>query len=210
MNHLNDDELLRLAEVTEELLSYDEVELRLMEHLKFCEDCYKKFCTTLALVEVTSESGYMILSDMYGITDTENVVQEINDRALAVIGVFRRQMEDGVRIFLEQIQQTGSAFCFAPVLAAGTRGSAEDESDICKLEDLDDEKTFLFFDSASNEILLQINTKSLEESEIRAFIVSESGEKTEILLEKKGKLRKGVVKNPPKDDFKIEIEELEE
>ena len=64
MKHLTDDEIYRLAELTEECEPYNDVEMEQMEHLKTCTECFDKFCVTLALLEVTNESGYMVLSEI--------------------------------------------------------------------------------------------------------------------------------------------------
>ena len=207
MNHLTDEELLRLAEITDEQLIYSESELKMMEHLKFCKECYEKFCCTLALVEVTSESGYMVLSEMYDISPyIEDSVQKVANKILAVIDIVIEQIKNDVNVFLKQIEQPDMAFSFAPALAMGTRGGADVQSGIYKMEDMVDERTFISFDSVNNALFLQINTKKLNFTEIRAFIVFDSGEKMEISLEQKGKLLKGMINNISTDNFQIMIE----
>lgn len=65
MTHLTDEQLYYIAEITEEMQPYNDKEMKQMEHLKICKECYDKFCVSLALAEMTSESGYMVLSDIY-------------------------------------------------------------------------------------------------------------------------------------------------
>lgn len=206
MNHLTDDELFRLAEITNEYFSYDENELKMMEHLKSCKECYDKFCSTLVLVEVTSDEGYMTLSELYSMSYADSSVQMLANQVLAVVGVVKQQVTDGIKLILEQFKKKDAVFCFEPALAMGTRGSASAESNTYKMEDVEDEKTFMLLDSQNKEVLLQINTKDLDFEEIKVFIVLDSGEKTEIKLDKKGKLLKGIIRDVTSDNFKIIIE----
>lgn len=206
MNHLTDDELFRLAEITNEYFSYDEDELKMMEHLKNCKECYDKFCGTLILVEVTSDEGYMTLSELYGMSCAESTVQMLTNQVLAVVGVVKQQVTDGMKLILEQFEKKDAVFCFEPALAMGTRGSASAESNTYKMEDVEDERTFMVLDSQNKELLLQINTKDLNFADVKVFVVLDSGEKTEIELDRKGKLLKGIIRDVTSDNFQIIIE----
>ena len=210
MNHLTDDELFRLAEITNEYFSYDEDELKMMEHLKNCKACYDKFCSTLILVEVTSDEGYMTLSELYGMSCAEFSVQMLTNQVLAVVGVVKQQVTDGIKLILEQFEKKDAVFCFEPALAMGTRGSASAESNTYKMEDVEDEKTFMILDSQNKELLLQINTKDLDFAEVKVFIVLDSGQQTEIELDRKGKLLKGIIRDVTSDNFQIIIEGINE
>ena len=198
MNHLTDDEIFRLAEVTEEELIYDEHEVGLMQHLKSCRECYDKYCTALALMEVTSDSGYMALSKMYDMAEDQSQVSENMSQVLAVIQLVKEKVEKGLHFILDQIEQPDTFFHFQPVVFAGARGKEHVNTHICKLEDMDDEKTSVFVDSQSDAIMVQIN--------IHAFLQTKSGRKLDIPLKKSGKIYKGVLEGLPSEEFKIIIE----
>lgn len=209
MIHLSDEQLIRLAEVADEHFIYNEHELEQMEHLKTCTYCYEKFCSVRTLLEVTSDSGYSVLSEIYGIKYAGvNSVQEEN-RILAVINIARNKLMESIDGVLEQINRTKASFCFEPVLAAATRGNSENNSCIYKVEDIDDDKTFVVFDSKNDELFIQINTKGLMIKKIAVYLQRESGTKIEIPLQSTGKIYKGTLKNLPTEKMQIVIEKEE-
>ena len=207
MTHLTDDELFRLTERTEEDLPYQEQDLKGMEHLKWYQACYNKFCSALALVEVTSESGYLVLSEMYGTSRLEAARAPLREKVLAIIEVARTQLHGSVTAVLKRIEQVEDAFQFAPSLAFATRGGQDSDPKVLKVEDLEDGRTFLLFDSEKNELFLQINLKKLDFQNITIYLTSEGAGKRAVPLDKKGNLLQGIVKNIPKTDFRIEIEQ---
>lgn len=209
MTHLSDEEIMRLAEVTEEQLIYTEQEIEMMNHLKSCTSCYEKFCSSLALLEVTSDDGYVILSEIYGMEYARKLVVQAGNKILAVVNLVRNKLLENMDVILEQVERTGDAFRFHPSLAMATRGLADSDNSVYKVEDINDDKTFIMLDSKSNELLVQINTKELGNTKIRAFLRLESGETREINMELKGKIYKGLVNKLPSEKFQIIIEEAE-
>lgn len=209
MMHLSDEEIMRLAEVTEEQMNYSEHELEMMAHLKSCSSCYEKFCSSLALLEVTSDSGYAILSEIYGMEYARNLAVQAENKILAVVGLVRTKLIENMDVILEQIERKGDAFSFHPSVAMATRGLTSSSSNVYKVEDVNDDKTFIMLDPKNNELMVQINTKGLENTRIRAFLQLESGKTIEIDMEMKGKIYKGLVKNLPSEKFQIIIEEAD-
>lgn len=209
MMHLSDEEIMRLAEITEEHLNYSEHELKMMNHLKTCLSCYEKFCSSLALLEVTSDSGYVVLSEIYGMEDARKLVVRAENKILAVVNLVRNKLLENIDVILEQVERTGDAFRFQPSVAMATRGLIDSDKSVYKVEDVNDDKTFIMLDPRSNELLVQINTKEFENTRIRAFLRLESGETIEINMELKGKIYKGLVNDLPSEKFQIIIEEAD-
>lgn len=206
MAHLSDEQIMRLAEITEEQLTYTEQDIEMLDHLKSCTSCYEKFCSSLALLEVTSDDGYAILSEIYGMEYARKPVVQVGNKILAVVNLARNKLRENMDVILEQVEHTGDVFRFYPSVAMTTRGLADAENSIYKVEDLNDDKTFIMLDSKNNELLVQINTKELKDTKIRAFLRLESGEMIEINMEPKGKIYKGLVNKLPAEKVQIIIE----
>lgn len=209
MTHLSDEEIMRLAEVTEEQLNYSEHELEMMDHLKTCASCYDNFCASLALLEVTSDTGYVVLSEIYGMEYARNSVVRAGNKILAVVNLARNKLIENMDMVLEQVERAGDAFRFHPSLATATRGTMDSDNRVCKVEDINDDKTFIILDPKNNELMVQINTKELGDTRIKAFLRLESGETVGINMEPKGKIYKGFVNNLPSEKFQIVIEETD-
>lgn len=207
MIHLKDEQLYNLAELTMEMLPYNEEEMEQMEHLKECEDCYNKFCCTLALLEVTEESGFFVLSEIYG--EAAATVSNMSKNILSVVKVIRNKLDRVSSVVMEQIEDIESVFQFEPSFAFATRGIEGENVTVSKLEDMEDEKTFLMFDGEKGELFVQINMKNIEYKDIKVFIEFENGDRINIPIEKNGNFISGIMKNIPKDNFEIYIEKAE-
>ena len=209
MTHLSEDNLLRLAEIAEEDLSYSDSDLEMVNHLKNCVSCYDKFCSALALLSVTSKSGYIVLSEMYALKREEDPIKQVSNKILAAVNFAINRFTENIDVVLDQVRSASDAFFFQPSLAMATRGLSESDQGIYKVEDISDEKTFIAVDPTSNELLIQINTKELGNIRIRAFLQLENGETIEIQLQQKGKIYKGQTSNLPSERFRIIVEEVE-
>ena len=207
MIHLSDEQLYNLAELTMEMQPYNEEEIEQMGHLKECEDCYNKFCCMLALLEVTEESGFMVLSEIYG--EAAKTVSNMSKNVLAVVKVARDKIDKAKSVIMEQIEGVESIFQFEPSFAFATRGLEGENITVSKLEDIEDEKTFLVFDGEKSELYVQFNLKHIELDNLKVFIESKGGERLNIPVEKNGNLVCGIMKNIPEDNFEIYIEKTD-
>lgn len=209
MTHLTEDQIMRLAEATENQLPYGDTEKEMLLHLKSCESCYERFCSSLALLEVTSESGYSILSEIYGMEYAKSLTARAGNKILAVVNLVKTKLMENIDIILEQVDREGDALRFRPTLATAARGQSDASRKMYKLEDVSDEKTFIIMDPESDELLIQINAKTISESRIRAYLKLESGKRIDCNLEPKGKIYKGSIKGLPTEKFQIVIEETD-
>lgn len=208
MMHLTGDEIFELAQSTEDGWQYSNLNLQQMEHLRICRSCYEKFCSALAVMDVTSEGGYMVLSEIYSIdTESEKVFQ--GRRILAIVQVIQEKIEDSVSAVMKQVEQAGAVFKFTPALAAAVRGGGYTGSEIFKIEDADDDRTFIVFDAGKKELMVQVNSTGLEIENVKAYICFHNSEMIEVDLEKKGKYLKGVLGNISDNDFQIRIEYMD-
>lgn len=208
MNHISDEDLLRLAELTEEDLPYSAFDREKMEHLKTCGYCYAKFCSSLTLVSVTDDSGTLMLSELYDVKQ-ESPIEQIAREILATVHFAIRRIAEKVDVVLDQAKSARDTLFFQPSLAMATRGFSEMNQSVYKAEDVNDDKTFLALDPASRTLLVQIHTEEPGGARIRAFLQLESGERIEIPLQQKGKLYRGQAESVPADQFQVIIEREE-
>lgn len=207
MIHLSEDSIMKLAEATEEQLIYTKEQIEMMNHLKTCEPCFEKFCSAMALQEVFSDAGYAFLSDIYDMSYAKSLTNKVVNKTLAVVNLIRNGVHNDLSMILEQVRREGDAFRLSPALAMSTRGASTSKNRVYKVEDVNNEKTFIAVDAANNELLLQINTKGLDEAKIQAFLEMESGERVEIKLEQVGKNFKGMVRDLPEGALQLIIEQ---
>lgn len=195
MRHLSDDEIILLAEMTDEELIYTKEQIEMMGHLKICRSCYDKFCGAMMLTEVTSESGYAYLSKIYGMDYAKSTTAKVLTKTLAVVDLIKKEIHNTVSTVLEQVAGDNDAFTFSPAIAMATRSLPDLESSLYKIEDISDEKTFIVVDAKRRELLIQINARNYGDSIIKVFLQYESGETIEIPLEYKNAVYKGIVRN---------------
>lgn len=210
MTHLTEEQLYQLADATVEMQPYSEEELEQMEHLKTCESCYDKFCAALAVLEVTSESGYAVLADIYGTAKETAKEQGMNERVLAVLIVIRDNFKTQVSAVIEQMSRMNSQFCFEPQLAFAARGVNEGGSPVYKVEDVEDDKTFVVFDSVKKELLVQVNTRELTNKDIKIVLEFDDGQIQNVPVTQKGNLVKGSIAEIPDMNFEIRMENAAE
>lgn len=206
MMHLTDDEIFDLAQITEDFQIYSSLNLQQMEHLKTCESCYRIFCSALAVLDMTSESGYMFLSGLYGMDAAKKVSPA--SKILAVVQIAREKIKESASAVIRQVEQAGTVFKFTPVLAAAVRGNRETNPEIFRAEDVDDEKTFIVFDAGKRELMIQINRAKLEAERVRVYLCFDNSETIEVSLEEKGKYLRGVLRDISDQDFQIRVERL--
>lgn len=209
MTHLTEIQIMRLAEATEAQRPYDDVEKEMMLHLRSCVPCYEHFCSLLALLEVTSDSGYAVLSEIYGMDYAKSLAARAGNRILAVVNFVKTKLSQNIDVILEQVDREGDTLKFRPALATIARGQSDTARKMYKVEDISDEKTFIIMDPDRDELLIQINAKVISEGSIQAYLKLESGEIIGCDLEHKGKIYKGTVKGLPTEKFQIVIEEAE-
>lgn len=204
MMHLTDEELYNIAEVTEETKPYNDEELEQMEHLKECSECYDKFCAALMLAETTSESGYIYLSKSYT-TNSEILNSNFFEKKVyAVLKIVRNVAEDAASNIMEQIYKFSSIIQFARPMEFAVRSGLENKNKILKLEDKQDDKTFVLFEPEKNQLMIQI-ALSDNKRNFEVYIEFDNKEKIIVPLEYTNGIAKGTICNIPTGNFKIYI-----
>lgn len=200
MTHLNDDEILSLASVTADGMPYTDDERKQMEHLKTCEECYDRFYAALALTDTVSNIG-LLSSVKQEVTAEEKVKSKI----LAIVGVIVDKASTGIDSVLQQLDQATAAISFMPAMSLATRGASDEQSNTSKLEDVNDEKTYISFDSGSGQLFVQINTREIGDENISVTVKYSNGDTREIPMERSGALLMGSMDNLVEGEFKVVV-----
>ena len=176
-----------------------------LKHIKECKECYKNFGVALTLCDATSNEGMALLAEERR-KEKEDVSLMLEP--LSVIKVVRQKINDIKSAVLEQIQNVNDLFAFEPAVAFATRGIEESsKSDQIKLEELDDEKTFILFDAQKDELYVQINMKNLGDKEIEIYLLDNDNKIYEVPSTREANFLKGHMTGVPVGDFKIYIDQ---
>ena len=206
MMHLNFDELLRLAEASASQEGFDDIQIEQLEHLKICRDCYESFCLLSALTDMMSESGSYVLNNNEDISLVNKTAKALKTKVLAKFQVVRNTATNAIGAALEQIDQATSLLQFAPSLAMATRGGGKTDTITIRLEEFEDDKTYIVFKPETNEIALQINTRGMDVDNLHVYIEFADSSKIEMPVAKRGNIVKGTMSNIPNSNFHIVIE----
>lgn len=204
MKHIDFEMLYHLAECAGKEQSFNDVEEDAMRHIADCRDCYEKFCSLAAIMSVTGNDGYAVLSNIFvergiGLQD-----EKISNQVMAVISITIHRVKESVSIIMEQAEPIKQGFVFeAPFAVAARDVSDHADTGLGKLEDIENERTFITVDPVSQELLVQIDADGLESSEPIAYIVLENGDRTEMILSRAGAVFRGKMNNVPEERFAL-------
>lgn len=204
MNHLSDDQIYRLAELSVEMQAFGEDELTQMDHLKTCEACYDAYCVMQAMMEATSENGLAYFSEHVG-SVRQDASAPAAEKLLAIVRVAREKVRDAVSVVMEQVESMGAELQFASPLTVGARGAGGKLQTVFKLEEIEDERTFVVFDVEKHELMVQINVKNVGTEEINVHLVFEDGKGMKVPMKKQGDSVKGTLSDVPEGNFEIRI-----
>lgn len=206
MMHLSYDELYRLSEASVNQEGFDDEQIEQLEHLKTCRDCYESFCLLSSLADVMSESGSYMLDKKAAASIVTEVANGVKTKVLAKIQVVRNAASTTVGAVLEQIDQATAALQFGPSLAMATRGGGKTESTAIRLEEFEDDKTYIVFKPESNELEIQVNVRGMEIDNLRVYVEFVDLTTIDIPVTKRGNIVKGSLKDIPDCDFQVYLE----
>lgn len=206
MRHLIYDELLQLAEASASQEGFDDIQIEQLEHLKTCKDCYETFCLLSTLSDVMSESGSYAFRNPESISIVSETVKELKNKVIAKFQVIRNVATTAIDAVFEQIDQAASVLQFGPSLATATRGSGKVDSTTIRLEEFEDDKTYVVFNPEKNEIGLQINIRGMEIESLHVFIELDDSTRLELPVIRRGNIVKGNMGDIPNCNFQITIE----
>lgn len=226
LDHIDFDMLYRLAECVEEEHPFDDAETAAMEHIADCKECYKKFCSLAALMSVTSNSGYIVLSEKFaeskarreaerkaergGEKGIASQMKGRSSRVMAVISIAIQKVKEAVSVRMEQVGQEEGSILFEAPLAIAARDVSgnvlgEEEEAVKKLEDIENERNFVAVDPAEKVLLVQVDARELGDH-TAAYLILENGSRIDIPFVKTGAVLKGKIENIREGEFKLYLE----
>ena len=181
--HIEFDELYRLAEIEVQGEVYSEEEKKELQHLIECEECYERYC-----------AAALSLAALDGINaETLAVMAEKGDfeKSESVISITFRKVHDAIEAAAQQIKQVGTGFIFRSPVAVGGRGGAARGSTLKKLEDVENAYNCIVIDPALKRLTIQLDAAELETRQVKAYVVQKDGTMRNISLESDGDLLTG-------------------
>lgn len=204
--HLSFDELYQLAQASVNQEGFDDLQIEQLEHLKTCRECYESFCLLSALSDVMSESeSYRLFSENAAVLES-NLVRTVKSVVLAKLQVIRSAAEKSFGAVLEQLDQAAASLKFGPSLAVATRGAASGDSKVIRLEEFEDDKTYIVFNPETNEVKIQISVRGRDIESLHIYLVFDNDARIELPVTKRGSIIKGAMEDIPSGDFQIVIE----
>ena len=224
MIHLKDDEIYRLAVIANELGIYSDQELKMMEHLEECEECYDTFNNLLVLMEIMDDGIIANMdsqenSKIYSMADglehcrvaegseleLEPATAATGEKILALIKVGLQKVQDSVSVWMKQLDQDVAFFIFEPQIKFAARGGGDSQNTVFKMEEIEDEKSFIIYDPEKRELMLQLHGEVAKLEKLAVRLIFEHHQERELLMEQDGKLYKGILTDLPEENFQIQI-----
>ena len=186
--HIEFDELYRLAEIEVQGEVYSEEEKKELQHLIECEECYERYCAaalSLAALDGINAETLAVMAEKGDFEKAERKLAELGidftaaeqKNALSgapetewarvdgrnsesVISITFRKVHDAIEAAAQQIKQVGTGFIFRSPVAVGGRGGAARGSTLKKLEDVENAYNCIVIDPALKRLTIQLDAKS--------------------------------------------------
>lgn len=203
MMHCTEDELFELALKVSEEKELSDFDKKRLKHIQQCRECYENFCVALALCDATSADGLAMAVQQ---EKAEQARQMEQIRVLSVVEIMRKKLSDTKTAVMEQLYSENAQMIFEPAISFAARGKEGSASEhMIKLEELDDEKTYIMFDAKKNELYVQVHLKGFPEEKICLYLIYEDGKIMELPVVIEGRFAKGHITEVPEGDFQIYI-----
>lgn len=208
MMHISEDQMLELAEKTanHQLLTSEQFEY--LEHLKKCKECYEQFCVFSMMVDATS--GNYIDTVLAPQKLMSEVISKSKHTIYAVLDVVVTRVNSIAKVTMEQVHKLEFGMEFGPALAMATRGIDNNLSNGVRYEDIEDEKTYIFYEPDKRELVIQINSALVDAESVMVCVKYETGKQIDVPMIKKGKMFYVSIADVHDDKFSILVEAAEE
>ena len=196
MMHLTEDQIYHLVEAIGNHETLTAEEEQQMEHIRSCKECMESYCIMAVLAEATR-------------VDCEEETAESARKLLAAIRVTCERIQDQISLIGEQIQNQADAFLFEPVLATAVRGAAKSRNTVLRMEDLDDENTYVVYDAENHKLMLQLEAEGKNAADFKVYLKFADKTTMELSLQESGSCLKGTLTDIPSESFEIYIEKAD-
>ena len=161
--------------------------------------------TQKALAEATRVDCDLVLNPVYSEEETAESARKL----LAAIRVTCERIQDQISLIGEQIQNQADAFLFEPVLATAVRGAAKSRNTVLRMEDLDDENTYVVYDAENHKLMLQLEAEGKNAADFKVYLKFADKTTMELSLQESGSCLKGTLTDIPSESFEIYIEKAD-
>lgn len=198
MMHLTEDQIYHLVEAIGNHETLTAEEEQQMEHIRSCKECMESYCIMAVLAEATRVDCDLVLNPVYSEEETAESARKL----LAAIRVTCERIQD-------QIQNQADAFLFEPVLATAVRGAAKSRNTVLRMEDLDDENTYVVYDAENHKLMLQLEAEGKNAADFKVYLKFADKTTMELSLQESGSCLKGTLTDIPSESFEIYIEKAD-
>lgn len=181
MRHLLFDELYYLSKIASEGNTFNAKEIELLNHLKLCKECYEQFCVLMTLNDVTNKPM------LYSEQKQDQVQNDFNQRILTAVKIAIRTIKNTITTEINQLNGFNNQFVFERNMAFAVRGNNIERGDVDFYEEIDNEQTYIAIDKDKRIVRLQIDTQTLDCTELKIYIMTE-GSKRKLDIQKVGNL----------------------
>lgn len=109
------------------------------------------------------------------------------------------------KVTMEQVHKLDFGLEFGPALAMATRGIDSNLSNGVRYEDVEDEKTYIFYEPDKGELVIQLNSALVEAESVLVYVKYETGKQIDVPMIKKGKVFYGSISDVYDNKFSIVI-----
>lgn len=205
MRHLEYDEVFDLAHANVSDEGFDDEQINKLEHLKSCQDCYQSFCLLTMLEDM--------MGGINNFEECENVyspvaesVKLVKRKILATVNVIRDNVREIADVVMKQTDKINEPLQFEPVLGMAGRGANGVSQSIIRVEELEDDRTFIAYNPSANKVEIQLNVSKLNFQDVIVVVSFDDQNSINVPLERIGSVLKGVVSDIPNSSFVITIE----
>ncbi len=208
MSHVDFDMIYELAECVEEEIPFSPEGYEAMRHIAQCQQCYEAFCSMAAVMAVTSDAGYLTLLNGVLTEAKQSPLAEAGRKVLAVISVAVNSAKESLSVMMEQVGDMKEGFIFDTTPAFAVRDAADGEcSALEKIEEIENEYTYVIIDPDEKILLIQIDAKSVGADGITAYLLLEEGRRVYISIEKQENVYYGKLNDIPDGKYQLIMEE---
>ena len=147
----------------------------------------------------------LVLNPVYSEEETAESARKL----LTAIRVTCERIQDQISLIGEQIQNQADAFLFEPVLATAVRGAAKSRNTVLRMEDLDDENTYVVYDAENHKLMLQFEAEGKNAADFKVYLKFADETTMEFSLQESGSCLKGTLADIPSESFEIYIEKAD-
>lgn len=192
MTHLTRDKLYHLAELVVQDRGFAGEDVEDMQHIAQCDGCFEQLQQYMAALGATDNI------DLY-VGLRPRAAAETSEPSEAVIRVV---ILDRCAL-LEQMQSQSAQWIFeAPLVGAGNRSANRKNQAVAKLEDIDDEKCFVAYDSERKELVIQLRCDPALAAP-KAMLELSDGNRMEIEFERREQLLRAKLNNLDDGEYKL-------